>query len=490
MSHSSGSSSSGEQKRSNPLEPWIKDKKRPFDELLKAGENDNKASLKRVDAKYKSQNEKFVLLKASYSAQYAPLYFARLKTMRPWLKEKAEKKWKKKDIPLVPRILELKEGERCYVIGTIFKDMPLKPSVLAEYAKERAILPPPPRESYVSDGDSLILEDDTGGRVALVGASESSLPVESFVSGMVIAVKGTLVHGELEVEEICIPDLAPQQNAIQPKANSSSSSKFVALVSGLQFGRAECSRLSVQLLFDYIGGFLGSSQEQEFQSRITRVILAGNSFAESISTPIDNSNSWRANKQQKIEAGRINEAALEAMKELDRSLASLSSSVHVDIMAGATDPSNFNMPQQPMNPCLFPHSYILPSFLAVTNPYSCEIDNVSFLGTSGQPIDNIHKYMKPTSRIQSLEDTLRWRHLAPTAPDTLGCYPFENDDPFIIYSTPNVFFAGNQPEFDTKLIEGDDGQIVRLILVPEFYKTQTIVLVNLETLECHPIQFK
>jgi len=52
--------------------------------------------------------------------------------------------------------------------------------------------------------------------------------------------------------------------------------------------------------------------------RITRVILAGNSFAESISTPIDNSNSWRANKQQKIEAGRINEAALDSMRELDR----------------------------------------------------------------------------------------------------------------------------------------------------------------------------
>lgn len=74
--------------------------------------------------------------------------------------------------------------------------------------------------------------------------------------------------------------------------------------------------------------------------------------------------------------------------------------------------------------------------------------------------------------------------------DTLGCYPFENEDPFIIHSCPNVFFAGNQPEFDTKLIEGDDGQIVRLVLVPSFYTTQTIVLVNLDTLDCQPIQFK
>lgn len=48
----------------------------------------------------------------------------------------------------------------------------------------------------MSENDNLILEDDTGGRVTLVGASESSLPVENFVSGMVIAVKGVLVQGE------------------------------------------------------------------------------------------------------------------------------------------------------------------------------------------------------------------------------------------------------------------------------------------------------
>ncbi len=53
-----------------------------------------------------------------------------------------------------------------------------------------------------------------------------------------------------------------------------------------------------------------------------------------------------------------------------------------------------------------------------------------------------------------LEACLRWRHLSPTAPDTLASYPFYESDPFIIASTPHVLFAGNQPEFATKVATG------------------------------------
>lgn len=40
-----------------------------------------------------------------------------------------------------------------------------------------------------------------------------------------------------------------------------------------------------------------------------------------------------------------------------------------------------------------------------------------FLGTSGQ---NIDKYSEAESKLDFVERTLRWRHLAPTAPNTLG----------------------------------------------------------------------
>lgn len=53
---------------------------------------------------------------------------------------------------------------------------------------------------------------------------------------------------------------------------------------------------------------------------------------------------------------------------------------------------------------------------------------------------------------------------------------------------PHVYFISNQPKFDTKLIKNDE-KIVRLISVPSFSTSQEVVLVDLDTLNCHPIKF-
>lgn len=44
--------------------------------------------------------------------------------------------------------------------------------------------------------------------------------------------------------------------------------------------------------------------------------------------------------------------------------------------------------------------------------------------------------------------------MAPTAPDTLMCYPLNEEDPFVISELPHVFFAGDQQRFETSYIEG------------------------------------
>jgi DNA polymerase delta subunit 2 len=74
---------------------------------------------------------------------------------------------------------------------------------------------------------------------------------------------------------------------------------------------------------------------------------------------------------------------------------------------------------------------------------------------------------------------------------------------------PEIFFCGNQPEYMTKLITSTlplnhlnqenltlfvlylaaGGQKVRLVCLPSFAQTQTAVLVNLNTLDCHPLSF-
>ena len=48
---------------------------------------------------------------------------------------------------------------------------------------------------------------------------------------------------------------------------------------------------------------------------------------------------------------------------------------------------------------------------------------------------------------------------------------------------PHVYFVGGQPDFGTKLISGPDGQVVRLITVPNFSESKEIVLVDSETLD-------
>jgi DNA polymerase delta subunit 2 len=70
----------------------------------------------------------------------------------------------------------------------------------------------------------------------------------------------------------------------------------------------------------------------------------------------------------------------------------------------------------------------------------------------------------------------------------------------VLEETPHIFFAGNQPEYSSKLVHGshfydtdltlgDDGQKVRIISIPKFSETGEIVLVNTSTLESEVIKF-
>jgi len=76
-------------------------------------------------------------------------------------------------------------------------------------------------------------------------------------------------------------------------------------------------------------------------------------------------------------------------------------------------------------------------------------DGLHLLGTSGQ---NVHDIMRNTSGLDSAVDVMRallsWRHLAPTCPDTLACFPYREEDPFILDKLPHVLFAANQDKFE------------------------------------------
>ena len=64
-----------------------------------------------------------------------------------------------------------------------------------------------------------------------------------------------------------------------------------------------------------------------------------------------------------------------------------------------------------------------------------------------------------------------------------GCYPFQDKDQFVVEECPHVFFIGNQPRFDTAVIEGPAGQQVRIIALPKFKETGEVVLLDTATLD-------
>jgi DNA polymerase delta subunit 2 len=62
-------------------------------------------------------------------------------------------------------------------------------------------------------------------------------------------------------------------------------------------------------------------------------------------------------------------------------------------------------------------------------------------------------------------------------------------DAFILSDCPHVYIVGNQPNFETTMIEGPDGQTVRLIAVPQFKETGELVLLDLNDLSTEVVKF-
>ena len=412
-------------------------------------------------------------------------------------------------------------------------DMPLKPNILDDISKDHWIAAPPPREKYTNpDGSDRVMLEDESGRLRLIGAA---LDNELLVTGCVVAVMGTEnANGDFEVIDLKVPDLPRQKKRWEggvkgkDRANGETegeereSGGKVAVVSGLDITGESGDLLSLDLLMEWLLGEATSSDPQRSAARISRLIIAGNSLAEAAPIPtredgsnnlIINNNKKGAPKKYGYDASSYNPAPT---AQLDSLLSTLLPSIPVTLLPGASDPANVSLPQQPLHPAMFPQSraYAAPPSLTPTakpslvtentyplhpstNPSYVTIAGHLCLITSGQPTLDIAKYLPfPTPRysqqIDLLEATLRWRLIAPTAPDTLCCYPYQDRDPFVMEEgkCPHLYIAGNAEEFETRIVEADtgeddDGRVpsVRCVNVPRFKKNGGVVLVDLETLD-------
>ena len=208
-----------------------------------------------------THNQPFQLSERIYTQQYAGIYFTRLNILRQRVLQNAHGIWSKRGI-FVNKVLDVLPGSLSYIIGTIYVNMPLKPCILDSVTRESWILPPPSREKYVSENDTIYLEDESG-RVKLFGKGLSGT---SLVTGVVAGFLGyETSQGDFEVVEVCFANFEPQK----PLPMETDTSSWIGFVSGLCLGKEGGMDFSLQLLVDFLTGELGTF-EVRFLNLLTR----------------------------------------------------------------------------------------------------------------------------------------------------------------------------------------------------------------------------
>lgn len=248
-------------------------------------------------------------------------------------------------------------------------------------------------------------------------------------------------EGKFIVEDYIFYECGPQKPLTEL-----SSSPLVVFISGLDQSSDVDFTFSLKLFQQWLYGNLPNDDDPDFEaSNIVRIIIAGNSIRTSMEVRCK---SLLVRQPESL-------STLQAVKSLDGLLENWSKSAHVDLMPGEFDPSNFMLPQQPMHQCMFPKSAPNTSFKCVTNPYEFYVEDRLVLGSSGQNITNIQKFSKIEDPLTALTLVAKWSNIAPTAPDTLPCFPYYDIDPFIIKNCPHLLFAGNTNEYQTSIYESE-----------------------------------
>lgn len=438
----------------------------------------------------------------TYTAQYAPLYDARLRMLRPRVRVAATRAWSARelidpdvdpegaameqqeldsmdvDVPaLAPKVLGLRPGQTSVIVGVVYATPPNKPDVLSELARELSLPPQPISATYTegSDAGSLFIEDESG-RIQLAGPALGPPPggrglQYSLVTGAVVGVLGRENNdGQFVVQDVLMPDGsiggAPRELPHQLDAHGSrlDGPAWIALVAGLAEGAHKLddwsepahAPLRRQLLAEWLAGELPGSEEAQ---QVVRLVVAGDAFAPS------NDPGVSADFMEKDPSKAAGQARRAALSDLDNFLAQLTCSMPVHVQPGTSDPVPNLLPQQPVHRALLPQSGRWSGLVRETNPAwiglagpEGDVDkgaNRGVLSVAGETVRDIGKYWPGpwTAPLRSAVLSLRWHHVAPTAPDTLWCIPATGVDPFVVDQWPDVYVVGGQPGFATTLIE-------------------------------------
>lgn len=246
------------------------------------------------------------------------------------------------------------------------------------------------------------------------------------VTGCVAAILGReLPSGDFEVLDIRFTEYAPQQPI--PEV-SYKKAQYVAIISGLSIDNSANNENYLQPLVEFFNGELGGDEDRKLSSNIVHLIIAGNSLNTKTDVDSNISDEQSASEIPKIPLKKINDfsrIASDPLKRLDQLIKDIAFCIPTSIMPGEFDFSNLTLPQQPLHKAFFHLSRELKpfnSFFNITNPSYWSFNGITLLGDSGQPINDMYKYLHEydIDRLDLMNQCLRWQTIAPTAPDTLG----------------------------------------------------------------------
>ncbi len=433
----------------------------------------------------KSDAEKEIV---PYQRQYSHVYSYRLAALK-------EGCWKNlpydENCKRVNRILELKENELSSVVGTIVVES-LNGNSDANYynndgddEEDRQLHP----DVVCRSCDQLFLEDESG-RVALKFAESSTNEEQRFAyqycTGVVAGVQGSVDdRGIMHVQKIVSPALPPPKTG-DNNNDDNDDEPHLLLVSSLNCGDPGVSSLPRELLVSYLQGHFGDA------SKVARIVVAGSGPG-----AVDPAMGLREFDLFGLEVTRT-------------------AGIPLDILPSDKDPTTRNWPQRPLHSSLLPHTLKgstnsntssssssdgKPMTRTTPNPYQAEIGGQLVLGTDGLNVRDLQKHIlkKAASgdapvkltELEALEQTLKWAHLCPTGPNSIGMVP-SGDPMAMTKQAANVYFCGNSNEgFATKLYEHGDSESskTRLVCLPKFSETGEAVLVNLKTLQVEVLRF-
>lgn len=438
----------------------------------------------------------------NFTPQYSELYRLRLKQLEDSLTTSRR-----------VELSKMKEGEQCSVVGCLFKIMKSRKSYVkaieeGETLKEETEFD----DLQPRDDDELYIENSTGKRMlnlegaelVLEGGRRIPATIHSLLSGMIARLDCKLLsENEVLVYEVHLPGIVPfsspadtrlpapsQDNPsighLLQKIAAGERPRLIALVSGVELEASAKDVIDdVSLLRDFLVGNLASDTLIGLLSSIQTVVFTGNFIPSDKRVNKQLLRCYEYKERQQAMLDKINKG----LRAADELLGALSQRYHVIAMPGQADVTDSFLPQNAMPGFCFPTAKKTGKLTTVSNPGCFSLMGREFMITDGTNVQTLLSLSKDLeNELDVLEVTLNARHFAPNCPESNPCFPSHLKDDLVIDSPCHFFICGASKSFLSKTILGQD-HVVKLVAVPAFSKTRSIVLLDADSLESYELSF-